>query len=283
VRWPDVAQAISAARPEWQQDPGLFDLPYDPNSVLVSSDEAATIASAWGARPPSDTEDRDFGPQLIRRMPANWSNLSPAEVRAWSLDLVVTRTKRRANQAGAERRGRLASLRARLRLGRRRQRLPELAGSLLAESTPAELVPAGLTLLGSVSGNGKNGVAAHDGEAFGSGAVDERRRHARVRVNGRARIRCGRKTISAELVDVSKSGVHCVVSDGRSILKSGGRLGAPLILKGDDPKFQVRLTVTGTVTWHLDSALGTHLGVAFDELDVLDDEALEQLQSLLAN
>ena len=28
VRWPDVFHAISPVRPEWQNDPGLFDLPY---------------------------------------------------------------------------------------------------------------------------------------------------------------------------------------------------------------------------------------------------------------
>ena len=33
VRWPDVAQAISAASPGWLDDQGLFDLPYDPSAV----------------------------------------------------------------------------------------------------------------------------------------------------------------------------------------------------------------------------------------------------------
>jgi len=36
VRWPDVAQAISAASPDWVEDQGLFDLPYDPSAVTVS-------------------------------------------------------------------------------------------------------------------------------------------------------------------------------------------------------------------------------------------------------
>src|SRR6202044_1940435 len=44
VRWPDVAQAISAANSEWVEDQGLFDLPYDPSAVVVSFPQAASIA-----------------------------------------------------------------------------------------------------------------------------------------------------------------------------------------------------------------------------------------------
>ena len=84
VRWPDVAQAISMGRPEWQADPGLFDLPYDPNSAEVSPAQAASIAARWGAHMPSDTAEPSSS--LIRRMPANWSDLTPAEKRAWSLE-----------------------------------------------------------------------------------------------------------------------------------------------------------------------------------------------------
>ena len=45
VGWPDVFHAISPARPEWQSDPGLLDLPYDPSSVVVTPDSAAAIAA----------------------------------------------------------------------------------------------------------------------------------------------------------------------------------------------------------------------------------------------
>ena len=89
VRWPDVAQAISEGRPEWQGDPGLFDLPYDPGSATVTRAQAASIAARWGANLPLETEDPAIS--LIRRMPANWSNLVPAEKRAWSLELVAGR------------------------------------------------------------------------------------------------------------------------------------------------------------------------------------------------
>jgi hypothetical protein len=84
VRWPDVFQAISPARPYWQSDPGLFDLPYDPSGVPISAERAEAIAAEWGATLPAEGEG-SVGPSLIRRMPANWSRLTPAEKRAWSI------------------------------------------------------------------------------------------------------------------------------------------------------------------------------------------------------
>ena len=87
VRWPDIFQAISPIRPEWQDDPGLFDLPYDPNSWPVTLEQAATIAAGWGAHLPTDDAPAKPRP-LMRRMPANWSNLSRAEKRAWSIETI---------------------------------------------------------------------------------------------------------------------------------------------------------------------------------------------------
>ncbi len=87
VRWPDVYQAISAVRPDWQDDPGLFDLPYAPSSEHVSYAEAVEIAEEWGARIPSEEVSRRAGPSLIRRMPSDWSSLSTAERRAWSIEI----------------------------------------------------------------------------------------------------------------------------------------------------------------------------------------------------
>ena len=86
VRWPDVFQAISAAQPDWRSDPGLFDLPYDPSSRVVTHENAEAIAAEWGARLPAPDEGAVAGPSLIRRMPANWSALSPAAKRAWSIE-----------------------------------------------------------------------------------------------------------------------------------------------------------------------------------------------------
>ena len=86
VRWPDVFEAISPVRPDWQVDPGLFDLPYDPTSTLVTSERAAAIAAEWGAQLPSDDTAETPKTQLVRRMPANWSDMSRAERRAWSIE-----------------------------------------------------------------------------------------------------------------------------------------------------------------------------------------------------
>jgi hypothetical protein len=86
VRWPDVFQAISAAEPDWRTDPGIFDLPYDANSVFVTHEEAAVIAEAWGADLPGPLDGPAPGPSLIRRMPANWSELSPAVRHAWLIE-----------------------------------------------------------------------------------------------------------------------------------------------------------------------------------------------------
>jgi hypothetical protein len=103
VRWPDVAQAISAARPDWQDDIGLFDLPEDPSSVPVTESQAAAIAAAWGARLPRDDGPLAARLPLIRRMPADWSDLTPAEIRKWSLESEIVPRRslpRAAGEAG---------------------------------------------------------------------------------------------------------------------------------------------------------------------------------------
>ncbi len=104
VRWPDVAQAITAGCRDWQDDPGLFDLPYDKSGAPVTLVQATAIAAGWGASLPSDTTTPSPIPPLIRRMPANWSNLSPAEKRAWSLEFVFTRRRADARRERARKR-----------------------------------------------------------------------------------------------------------------------------------------------------------------------------------
>jgi PilZ domain-containing protein len=89
VRWPDVAQAITANCPDWLDDPGLFDLPYDRSSVPVSFAQAASVAAGWGRQ--LRTEPAGSVPSLVRRMPANWSDLTPAERHAWGLESVRRR------------------------------------------------------------------------------------------------------------------------------------------------------------------------------------------------
>jgi hypothetical protein len=95
LRWPDVSQAISAGCPEWLDDIGLFDLPGDPSSTEVTADQAAAIATRWGASLNDETGANGTGPSLIRRMPANWSDLPPAVRRAWALDREDGRLRRR--------------------------------------------------------------------------------------------------------------------------------------------------------------------------------------------
>ncbi len=86
VRWPDVCQAISHGRPVWQEDPGLFDLPHHPSATRVALEEATRIAARWGVVIDPDDTVYASDATFIRRMPSNWANLSPAEVRAWALD-----------------------------------------------------------------------------------------------------------------------------------------------------------------------------------------------------
>ncbi len=98
VRWPDIAHAISPAHPDWLDDPGLFELPYEPSASVVSLAEAAAIAASWGASLPEGPLHQS-APALIRRMPADWSKLTPAEMEFWSLQLVVNRRHARRRSA----------------------------------------------------------------------------------------------------------------------------------------------------------------------------------------
>jgi hypothetical protein len=88
VRWPDVAQAISEDCPGWLDDPGLFDLPYEPMSRRVSGSRAAEIAAEWGAELPL-TSSRGFSQPRIRRIPPSWSDMVPVEKWSWALEHVT--------------------------------------------------------------------------------------------------------------------------------------------------------------------------------------------------
>ena len=228
VRWPDIAQGVTAGCRDWQDDPGLFDLPYDPNSALVTVVQATAIAAGWGASLPSNTVVSSSLPPLIRRMPANWSNLSPAEKRAWSLEFVLTRRRARANHESSRSRNGAVRKSA----GRVRRR---------------------------------------------SSAV-ERRHDPRVLVGGRAQIHIGGLTVPADLVDLSQGGMHCVALDAQTVIGAGVKVGAPFELDGGSSQHQIRLDVGGTVTWNSVTGLGTHFGVAFEQLD---EEQAERVRRLL--
>ncbi len=259
VRWPDVAQAISVGRPEWQGDQGLFDLPYDPSSVRVTPVQAASIAARWGAHLPSERQDPPSS--LIRRMPANWSNLVPAERYAWSLE-AVGGWRSATSGAGHQRsffrtRGRASS----------RGTFGETAEAFKLPDTIAD------------------GTAPGDGFYFATGGrrrettvTGEHRHHARVRVHGRVQMNAGRQTIFANLVNVSQGGVHCIVPDAQPVLKLSGRLDPPLLLEDHVSKSQVSLDVVASVSWRSDTETGTQVGLVFGELN---NEQAEQVQRFL--
>jgi len=84
VRWPDISQALTAGRPDWLDDPGLFDLPYSQAAVGVTFRQAVCVAAGWGRQ--LSHEAVTGVPSFIRRLPANWSDLSPAERHAWGIE-----------------------------------------------------------------------------------------------------------------------------------------------------------------------------------------------------
>ena len=149
VRWPDVAQAITAGCPDWLEDPGLFDLPIDPSSVAVTFERAAAIAASWGVNLDSEETFHSSGPSLIRRMPADWSNLVPAEIHAWSLDFVDTGRRVESRPETSRARGRHAPSHSRMHPGRwllgalsRPRRRPALEMRIANSAGPSAIEPA---------------------------------------------------------------------------------------------------------------------------------------------
>jgi hypothetical protein len=121
----------------------LFDLPYDPSSTRVSYAEAAAIADDWGAQLPTDESAQTAKVVLMRRMPANWSDLSRAERRAWSIE--YTRPAK-PSAAGDEatltsRRAPLGSRFARLRVRKRDVEPAADPSELLIEELIPDLLP----------------------------------------------------------------------------------------------------------------------------------------------
>ena len=250
VRWPDVAQAITVGSPDWLDDPGLFDLPYEPRAIRLSFAQAASVAAGWGRQ--LRAEPVEGAPSFVRRMPANWSNLSPAERRTWGLESV----RRRHPSAR-----------------RLRQLRSSQANNGVTASTAAELNGRAGTLAGGDSGGGPE-VAVPNGHSavtdltggFAS-AVTERRRHVRVHVAGRAHIVCGNATISAGLVDLSEGGMRCVLPEAPPVLASGATLDGPFVLEAEVTTWRICLGVAGRVSWNRPMAGGVHFGVIFDQLD----------------
>jgi hypothetical protein len=238
VRWPDVAQAISAGCPDWLDDIGLFDLPYDPNAVPVSFTQAASVAAGWGRE--LGTEPAANVPSFIRRMPANWSDMTPGERRAFGIE-----------------RGARRPLPAR--------RLRRIRASQATAGAPAP---------GAAPGNERASGSAPAPQGDGA----ERRQQVRVRVDGRGHIRSGQSTLSAALVDLSEGGMHCVLPDAHLALTPGQRLGGPFLLEGEAAGSRVCIAVAGRFSWVHHSSSGTHFGVTFDDLNGGEVEGVHRFQ-----
>lgn len=242
VRWPDVSQAITARSPDWLDDPGLFDLPYDPGAVTVSFPQAACVAAGWGR--PLHPGSADGVPSYIRRMPANWSDLSPSERRAWGLESLG--------------RGRSSP--------RRVRRLRSSQAKVFAASASSAASTA----------NGHVAVLAGAGAGRGS-AETERRRDMRVRVDGRAHIRCGdTTTISVGLVDLSEGGMGCVLPEGSPLAAPGATLGGPFLLEAEATASRICLDVAGQTSWQRGTGASTQFGVVFGHLDEGESEGVQR-------
>ena len=242
VRWPDVAQAITARSPDWLDDPGLFDLPYDPGAVTVSFPQAACVAAGWGR--PLHPGSADGVPSYIRRMPANWSDLSPSERRAWGLESLG--------------RGRSSP--------RRVRRLRSSQAKVFAASASSAASTA----------NGHVAVLAGAGAGRGS-AETERRRDMRVRGDGRAHIRCGdTTTISVGLVDLSEGGMGCVLPEGSPLAAPGATLGGPFLLEAEATASRICLDVAGQTSWQRGTGASTQFGVVFGHLDEGESEGVQR-------
>ncbi len=255
VRWPDVAQAITAGSPDWLDDPGLFDLPYEPSAVAVSFTQAASVAAGWGRQ--LHAEPAQGVPSFIRRMPANWSDLSPVERRAYGLESVGRR------RVSARRLRRLRS--SREKIGVRVPVANGHAGALAGDRNSA-----------GVHRRAANGHSQVAGVTSAPGGATERRRQVRVSVDGRAHIRYGHATISAGLVDLSEGGVRCVLPEDPQLVAPGVKFGGPILLEAEMTTSRICLDVTGRISWRRSAGADTHFGVAFAELADGETDGLQR-------
>jgi hypothetical protein len=246
VRWPDVAQAISSSSPEWLEDTGLFDLPYDASAVEVSFDQAAALAAGWG-RALHAEPDRSAA-TYIRRMPANWSDLTPSERRAWGIEFTGP-PRTRAATVG----------RIRPQLDRVRPRLTKLASALSPVDYGLRALDTGVP----------QGIAAM-----------ERRGPERFRIDGRAYIRAEQSTLSAALVDISESGLRCSLPEALAAVSPGRILAGPYLIEAEAVGARICLDVTGRVSWEQETESGTQFGLGFGELP---GDAIQGMQHLLAD
>jgi hypothetical protein len=254
VRWPDVAQAITVGSPDWLDDPGLFDLPYDPSAVTVSFPQAASVAAGWGRQ--LSAEAADGVPSLIRRMPANWSDLSPAERRAWGIEFVGRR------HVSARRIRRLRAIQAKTAVAQVNGYVGALAGGGPSEGVAGLAVYGRSQVTEMTSGPGN--------------VATERRLDMRVRVDGRAYIRYGHDTISVGLVDLSEGGGQFVLPETSPMLVPGATLDGPILLEAAVTTSRICLNVASRIRWHCSTGAGMHFGVVFGQLDEGETEGIQR-------
>jgi hypothetical protein len=200
--------------------------------VPVSFAQAASVAAGWGRQ--LRAEPAEGVPSLVRRMPANWSDLTPAERHAWGLEPA------RKQRLSARRLRRLKSSQAK-------------------------------------TGAAESAARPGHGQAGGlGGAAPERRHHVRVRVDGRAHIQSGSHTMSAALVDLSESGVRCVLPDAPLLLGPGARLDGPFLLEAEVTTSRICLDVPGWISWNRSLRAGTHFGVVFGALTEGETEGIQR-------
>ena len=252
VRWPDVAQAITVGSPDWLDDPGLFDLPYHPSAVKVSFAQAASVALGWGRQ--LSAEAAEDVPSFIRRMPVNWSDLSPVERRAYGLESV----------------GRKRVSPRRLRRLRSSQPKIGVPGAAQANGHAGAFA-------GGVPATGANGRSQTADPTGGLSSVAvERRHHMRMPVDGRAHILWGRATIAVGLVDLSEGGVQCVLPEAPRMLAPGAALGRPFLLEAEVTTSRICLNVASWISWSRTIRAGTHFGVVFGELADAETEGVHR-------
>jgi len=209
------------------------------------------VAAAWGRqlRPEPDTD----APSFIRRMPANWSDLSPAERRALAIESVG---KRRISR------------RALRRLSQLGPSQPKISAAAAERNGHSSGHAAGDHTVTGVAANGD-----------GSSRV-ERRQDVRISADGRALIRAGDMTISAGLVDVSEGGLECVLPEAAPTLAPGAKLSGPFLLEFQETRAHICLDIAGWISWQRSTGSVTYLGIAFGELS---DAQVEGVRRFLAS
>jgi hypothetical protein len=287
VRWPDVAQAITAGNPDWLDDIGLFDLPYDPSAVTVSFVQAASVAAGWGRQ--LHAEPARGVPSFIRRMPANWSDLAPVERQALGLDSA------RRRRASARSLRRLRSTRAKIAAAVPAGGYPDAHGGgypdpfasvATDETTLVDMRPASTDEHDPTLVDMRPASAALDDitlidmmradeTASRANGATERRSHVRLPVDGRAHIRWGTTTISAGLVDLSEGGARCVLPEAPPLLTRGATLGGPFLLEAEVATSRICLDVAARIAWHRTVRAGAHFGVIFGELDEGETDGMQ--------